>query len=163
MKQIVIQSRKFGTHQIMVDDEDFNSLNKYSWHLCKDEERLYVYTNVRISYVGRKFTQKSITSFIIGERKGFVADHIDGNPLNNQRSNLRFCTESENLKNKIKRKIGKSIYKGVHPRYGKFRARIMNDYKCHDLGTFNTELEAAFAYNNAATKLHGKFANLNKI
>ena len=99
-------------------------------------------------------------------------DHIDGNGLNNQRSNLRIATRLQNLKNKVVQ-VGKihSKYKGVCKQvckhgdkiYAYWTALITSDFKRHYLGTFKTEEEAALAYNKKAVELHGEFANLNKL
>lgn len=92
--------------------------------------------------------------------KGFVVDHIDGNGLNNQRSNLRICTSIENSYN---RKINiKLKYKGVVFNGKKYIASIWFKKKRIHLGCFNTEIEAANCYNISAIKYHGKFARLNK-
>lgn len=58
-----------------------------------------------------------------------------------------------------------SIYKGVswNKATSKWRAYIQKDGKLHHLGLFTDEIEAAKAYNKAATEMFGEFANLNKI
>ena len=97
--------------------------------------------------------------------KGYVIDHIDGNSLNNQKNNLRICTQSQNCSNQ---KIGKSNtsgYKGVsyNKGQGKYNSRIRFNKKLIHLGYFVNLKDAARAYNEAAVKYHGEFANLNKI
>jgi len=104
-------------------------------------------------------------------------DHKDRNGLNNQRENIRACTNSENQKNRTA--SGRSKYLGVHiidyqrkyfsTKNNKYTyhhktgivARIVVDKKPKHLGSFKTELEAAIVYNIAARKYHGKFANPN--
>lgn len=101
---------------------------------------------------------------ILGLKKGEIGDHKDGDGLNNQRSNLRKCTHSENLRNAKKRRGSHSShYKGVTRCRNKWRAVIKVDQKKYSLGNFTTEKEAALAYNVAATKYFGCFAYLNLV
>lgn len=88
-------------------------------------------------------------------------DHIDGDPLNNQRDNLRLATHSQNQANRGPN--GRRRYKGVYrsPTQGRWYAKIMADGKQHYLGTFSTAVAAARAYDAAARELHGEFAYQN--
>ena len=106
-----------------------------------------------------------------------VIDHIDGNGLNNQKSNLRACTHAQNMQNSRSKSDKKSSkYKGVslnkykakcreggvkiRKRWG---ARITHNNKRIYIGGFSTEIEAALAYNKKAIEYHGEFACLNEI
>ena len=97
--------------------------------------------------------------------KGLVVDHIDGNTLNNRRSNLRICTFGENLRNQRPRtnRIRKSAYKGVCWLETRQRwiANCGLDGKQYRSGHFRTEIEAAHAYDELAKRHHGEFASLN--
>jgi hypothetical protein len=86
-------------------------------------------------------------------------DHIDHDGLNNQRDNIRICSVSQNHMNK--KPIGVSKYLGVFYDRKYIRAAIKYHGKYHYLGFFKTENDAALAYNEAAKKYHGEFANLN--
>ena len=93
-------------------------------------------------------------------------DHRDMNGLNNQRSNLRFCTLSQNAMNRRKRENTSSIYKGVYfnnQRGKKWKAQIRINGKQIHLGLFDFEVDAARAYNMKAIELFCEFANLNII
>lgn len=93
---------------------------------------------------------------------GLEVDHIDRNPLNNRRSNLRLCTRAENCRNT--RPIGgTSQYRGVSwwAAGQCWRANIQHNRKQIFLGNFQNELDAARAYDHAAARLHGEFAFLN--
>lgn len=111
---------------------------------------------------------------------GFLVDHINGDKLDNRRSNLRLATRSDNEANKRKRRSHKkkdgsiqtySKYKGVTKiqdgRKKCWRAIISTNTnnagktKQVNLGTFYTEREAAEAYNKAALEMFGEFALLN--
>ena len=92
---------------------------------------------------------------------GQVIDHIDGNSLNNNPANLRACSNKQNSWNRQKHKIGASLYKGVRrsTTKGKWFASISGIY----LGTFETEILAAIAYNKEAYILFGEYANYNIV
>ena len=93
--------------------------------------------------------------------EGYLIDHINQNKTDNRIENLRLATKSQNAMNSIKRK-GKSVFKGVQKnKHGKFESYIKINQKKKNLGTFNTETEAAQAYNTAAKKLFGEYASLN--
>jgi hypothetical protein len=90
-------------------------------------------------------------------------DHIDGDGLNNCRSNLRAATHSQNQGNTRKRLGTSSQFKGVcwSKCAGKWRAYIRSDGKLKFLGYFASEFEAAQAYNSAALEKWGSFAKVN--
>lgn len=90
-------------------------------------------------------------------------DHIDGDGLNNRRSNLREATSGQNQANVPPRPGCSSRFKGVHffKRTGRFQAYISADGKRRALGYFTDEEDAARAYDAAARELHGEFAYLN--
>lgn len=89
-----------------------------------------------------------------------IVDHIDGNSLNNTRSNLRICTRAQNCLNSKRPKHNTSGYKGVawSKKNNKWQATIKFNGKLHWLGLFDTPEEAHKAYCKAATELHGEFA-----
>jgi hypothetical protein len=91
-----------------------------------------------------------------------IIDHIDGNGLNNKWSNLRSCSQSENMRNQKLSKLSKYGFKGVSlsKEKKKYRANIVLNYKQKHLGYFNTPEEAYAAYCAAAKELHGEFARL---
>jgi hypothetical protein len=95
--------------------------------------------------------------------EGSTVDHRDGDGLNNQRSNLRLCTQGQNNYNRGP--MGGRRYKGVS-RYGGVRgwiARVAKDGRDYYLGVFTTPRKAAAAYNRAARRLFGEFAWLNDL
>lgn len=100
---------------------------------------------------------------ILGVPEGVQVDHRDGNGLNNQRYNLRQATHVQNGGNRRKFK-GQSKFKGVRapqtPKNG-WRATIREGDKAVNLGTHETEEEAARAYDRAAKEKWGDYARLN--
>lgn len=93
-----------------------------------------------------------------------VTDHIDGNGLNNRVSNLRVCTNVENVRNAKLASHNRTGYKGVsyEKRSHRYVARIWH-FGHIQLGTFDTKEQAALAYNEAAIKYFGEYARLNKL
>lgn len=90
-------------------------------------------------------------------------DHIDGNRLNNDIDNLRLATALENQYNKARQKNGTSNYKGVwfDAKKDFWKASIRLEGKRYYIGQFNSELEAALAYDAIALEVQGEFAKLN--
>ncbi len=147
-----------------VDDEDFEWLRRYNWYAEKNGNTFYAKMDKLISKIPRKRMILYMHTAIMNTGPGMVVDHIDGNGANNQRSNLRVCTQAENARNSAKPKNGKLKYKGVSLRdHRKIIATICFNRKKIQLGSFATQEEAALAYNAAAIKYHGEFARLNII
>jgi HNH endonuclease/AP2 domain len=95
-----------------------------------------------------------------------LIDHIDRDPTNNKLNNLRLATEGENSRNQRKcKKKTTSKYKGVSKGKGRKKWLVAITYQGETckLGTYLDEKEAALAYNEAASRLHGEFAALNVI
>lgn len=93
--------------------------------------------------------------------KGQIVDHKDRNTLNNTIANLRFATPSINRQNTVSR-IGTSKFKGVCKRGTKYRAYISCENIKHMIGTFDTEILAAQAYDRAAIYFFGSEATTNE-
>lgn len=158
MKEIPLRDRNGIVAFAKVDDLDFDALNAFRWHITGDENRKYAQRSYRKN--GKRFNSRMHRE-ILGLKNPYqYGDHKDGDGLNNQRSNIRKCSNAQNQMNCSARKKG---YKGVHAHGKKWRAYIKKNQKSMNLGTFNTEIEAAKAYNEAATQLFGEFARLNTL
>jgi hypothetical protein len=99
-----------------------------------------------------------------GKMPVFV-DHKDQNKANNKIENLRPATKSQNNCNTKLRKDNKSGFCGVHwhKATNTWAAQInVNNQGLH-IGLFDDKEKAAIAYNEAAIRLHGEFARLNKV
>lgn len=109
-----------------------------------------------------------LSRFITQAPSDKVVDHINRNVRDNRISNLRVCTQQENMGNRGKLPSNTSGYKGVHPVITKnqgtrYRARIKYRGKSISCGVYDTPEEAALAYNQKALELWGSFALLNEI
>ena len=100
---------------------------------------------------------------ILNAPKGLVVDHINGNGLDNRKANLRLCTPAQNACNVRPRPGETSKYKGVAfiKRERRWQVRISFRNKRKWIGYFDTEIDAARAYDQAARRLHKEFASLN--
>jgi hypothetical protein len=148
-------------YSIIIDDEDFEWASRFKWyaHNCggktRTEKRPARRTNVA---EGRNVI--FFVHHIVKAEKGLVVDHINGDPWDNRRENLRICTHAQNLRNRRKH-LTSNPFKGVYPRGATFMSRISFDGEGFNLGTYDTAEAAAFAYDAAAMHLHGEFARLN--
>lgn len=143
----------------VIDLDDVETVSRYGWVLDDSKPNWYVHT-----CTGKERKTLRLHRLIMTPPPGKVVDHIDGNGLNNRRSNLRICSPKHNSANSRKGKRNSSAYKGVHRREnGRWRAAIRVDGKLINIGTFNNELDAANAYNEYATKYFGEFACLNQF
>jgi len=158
MKKIKLTQGKFA----LVDDEDFEELNQYKWHVNFQRGRWYAVRWAPRNKDKRR-TKIHMHREILKPSKTMEVDHIDRNGLNNQRHNLRVATKGQNMMNRPA--WGTSKYKGVywHKENCKWAAHIYVKKTQHFLGLYENELEAALAYNCAARKYFGEFATVNPV
>lgn len=155
MKKIPLTQGKFA----IVDDKDYEMLSQHKWYAHKGGRTYYAYGHTRD---GTKLHTVIMHRAILRPRQGLQIDHCDGNGLNNQRDNLRPCTQSQNQHNR-KAQGGSSKYKGVYLQKppNKWQSRITVDGKMIYLGLFTDEADAARAYDAKAKAFFGEFACLN--
>lgn len=154
MKQIPLTQGKFA----IVDDEDYEFLSQWKWHISHG----YALRSDLSSYPKKTISMHRVITGTTGNQ---LVDHIDRNGLNNQKSNLRIVTRTQNGMNRKSHSGSSSKYKGVswYKAGKKWEAFITYNKKRKFLGRFKSEIEAAEAYNIAATKFHGEYALLNEI
>ena len=159
LKRIPLTQGKYA----LVDDEDYGWLIQWKWHIHTSKNTPYTYYAVRYNPKNPK-QQISMHRLIMNVTKEQRVDHKNRNGWDNRRSNLRFCTPTENNGNRIANKHS-SKYKGVgwYSRNKRWRARITFNKKQYFLGHFENENEAARAYNKGAVKYFGEFARLNDV
>lgn len=148
-----------------IDDDDFDKVSELKWQA---ERRGNVHYARGVYYtVKRKSKKVYMHRLIMNAMSKECVDHKDHNGLNNQKSNLRKCSRAENNRNASSKNGATSKYLGVdltgRPNNRRWRAAICHNGKRKHIGHFDTEEEAAIAYNNQAIILHGEFARLNKI
>jgi hypothetical protein len=148
---------------VTVDDEDYPMVASFKWHSEQGRNTEYAVRSAKNS-MGRD-TSIRMHRQILQVRRGEIIDHIDHNGLNNCKSNLRVCTNQENVSHQRKRKGASSQYKGVtwNKQKQKWQAQIKVNYKNINLGLFETEADAALAFNQAAIHHFGEFAVLNGV
>ncbi len=149
--KILLTQDKFS----IIDPSDFEDVSKYNWVFTKK--------GYAEGYINQK--KCSLHRYIMRKEEGIdilYVDHIDGDKLNNTRSNLRLCTPQQNNHNRKPLK-GSSKYKGVSfdKSLNKWRSVIMKDYKSIYLGAYDSEILAARVYDKKAIELHGEFAKTN--
>jgi hypothetical protein len=136
----------------IVDQNDYDKYNKFKWSKTPDG---YVRGSVYGQHVSLHRMIMNATS------KLQTIDHIDNNPLNNTRKNLRFATNAQNSQNTIKRKGLTSKYKGVS-----FDKKTMQWAACiarKHIGQYDVEIHAAHHYNLEAVIRYGSGARVNDI
>lgn len=157
MKEIALTQGKIA----IVDDEDFEILNKYNWHAHKNKSGLFY--AIRRAKINEKWTHIKMHREIMNAAWYQLVDHKDGNTLNNMRLNLRIATKSQNAANRTTHIRTSSKFKGVswHKYRERWQAYITQSYKTYYLGLYNNEEEAARVYDLKAKELFGEYAKLN--
>ena len=143
----------------LVDDEDYDFISQWKW--CVSNA---VYAVRRGSKIDGDLRGTIILMHrvIMHTPEGMSVDHIDGNSLNNCRSNLRNSTHSQNMFNKKLRSDSSSGIKGVQKHGNKWRVHIGYNGLRVRVGSYNSIDEAVAAYNQAALKYHGEYARLSE-
>lgn len=143
MRKIPLHGMNGKGRFAIVDNDDYERLNKYRWHAAPHHLTAYV----------RSRPKRRVTIFmhrlIMDAKIGQSIDHINGNGLDNRKHNLRFCTARENCWNQHgKRKSTTSRFIGVHwaTRERRWMAQIAQDGKSRYVGSFHTEIAARLAY-----------------
>jgi len=152
-------------YETIVDASDLELVVKYDWYarvrLKADGSIRTVYA-IRSKKVARKVRMLGIHRTILNAPDGYEVDHIDGDGLNNRRSNLRLASRAENQKNRARPVSNSSGVKGVtwDAARGKWLAQIGSANKHHYLGRFDKIEDAAAAYAAASAKFHGEFGRV---
>ncbi len=115
---------------------------------------------VRCYYKGRCYLYHRLIMQLHLNRElkaGELVDHIDGNTMNNDISNLRVCSHSQNMMNQKRKNKGVRFTPQKN-----WQARITADKKQICLGRYKTKKRAISAYNKASKEYHGQFGKLSK-
>ena len=143
----------------IVDDEDYEMLSTWKWRLGTFSNGYAIANSKRLLHGNTKTVY--MHRIIMQPEKGKQVDHINGESLDNRKSNLRFSTQQQNIVNSRKTK-GRSKYKGVNPTpEGRWFAVAHKDGERFYLGRFDCEKDAAKAYDKKLIELYGEFACIN--
>jgi len=159
MEMVLISKGK--EHVVLYDEEKHGIVSMYSWSITKNG---YVKGRIMSKY-GDDRKEFLMHRLLLGIEKNndVFCDHINRVRTDNRGFNLRICTRKENNRNRTA--SGKSIYLGVSPVHRKscfkYVAKIYIENRQVVLGAFDTEIDAAIAYDNAARLNYGRFASLN--
>lgn len=148
MKKIPLHGGKFA----LVDDEDYPIAMAYSWHVsCRGYAQ----------HSPKPGASVFMHRFLIDAPEGKQVDHINGDKLDNRKSNLRLCTNQENCR--ARHKANPSGFRGVSRKNKGWQASISDGKKHHYLGIYPTPELASAAYRGAAKVLFGEFQPIDAV
>ena len=110
-KQIIIENRNGEVFTVLIDEDDYEKVSQYKWYVNWDGKRetRYVVTNIPHPSGGtyskgtrsenaKKYAKLLLHRFIMDTPRGMHTDHINGNPFDNRKENLRVLTQTEHKK-----------------------------------------------------------------
>ncbi len=136
----------------LVDEADYDLVSGEIWSAFASNGGMYYASNLHLGRLHR---------WLIGATRETFVDHRNGNPLDNRKSNLRFCTERQNCQNRRLRADSQYPFKGLRWRTGGWEASIHTENGTKGLGRFDNPEQAGRAYDIAALEAFGEFARLN--
>ena len=143
---------KYGheTARVLIDLCDIQRVGRHRWYL-------------KNGYAHNSKFNVSLHRFIMNPPDNMVVDHINRNPLDNRRCNLRICTHTENTRNSGLSSLNTSGFKGVYyvKEMNKYRARLRSIGESISLGYFSNPIDAAIAYDKKAIEIYGEYAFTN--
>jgi hypothetical protein len=160
MKEIPLTQGKVA----LVDDRDYDALMSIGpWQAFKTSAGFYAARDLRESRTGRlrRFFMHAVLLGTVATSKW--VDHVNGDTLDNRRTNIRRATPAQNAANRRKMAGSGCKYRGVSwdKVRKKFKATITPLGKQRHLGYYLAEEDAARAYDRAAVEAYGEFAKLN--
>lgn len=144
-------------YSAIVDDEDYDFLMQWKWHVVVGPKHVYAMRN-SAPVDGRR--HHILMHRVLNDTpEGFDTDHANGNSLDNRRSNLRTATRTQNMWNRAPNRRCASRHKGVswHRQHRKWVAAIQVNGRRRHIGLFDDEDAAAAAYAARARKEFGDF------
>ncbi len=146
---------------VIVDSDDAESVKAFDWYAQNSRGRFYAARQMRLDNGKQKLI--FLHNWLVNPPDDMLVDHINGDSLDCRRSNLRLCTQAQNMRNVPLYRNSTSGYKGVslQPTTGRWKAYISMDGDRHNLGDYGTAAEAARAYDARSRELHGEFGRLN--
>jgi hypothetical protein len=150
-------------HISLIDPEFAPAVGLWNWKAVTSRGIWYAARSQNQFVNGRRITVTVRLHSVIQPRTdGYVVDHANRNTLDNRRSNLRLATASQNATNRKSRSTSLSVYRGVSQRGARWVVVItVSAGRQKYIGSYGSEIEAAFAYDRAALEFHHEFAVLN--
>jgi len=169
MKKIELNGDKGKGKFLIVDDDKYEHLiTNYNWHIDVNGYAVAYQRGSHKAIKGQRLGKVTLVRahrVIMNCPDDMVIDHINGMPLDCRVENLRICTRQENQRNKRIKRNKTVKYKGVYFKPQNLKkqwyALIGVNNKSYNLGTFNSAIDAAHAYDKKAKELFGEFAHLN--
>jgi hypothetical protein len=167
MKKIQIghhfAKRKYKSPKMfaLVDDEDYERLNKVKWSAYFNKWTRTFYAR-RCVEEGNKVTSEWMARSVLNAPKGMLVDHINHDTLDNRKANLRIVNKQQNQTNRGATSVSTTGCKGVYfkKRVQKYIVRLTVDGKAKQFGTFSNLEDAIKMSNQAVSDNHGEFAYL---
>ena len=186
-KKYIIESPKYGTKEVLIDEEDYDLVDGIKWttHTRGSKNKFYVMRQINSRYVTdpetgkrkQKRDHQQLHREIIKRKlnfkeediKGKQVDHINGDSLDNRRENLRLVTSKENNWNKGPSKTNSSGYVGISWNKKRKKWQAQAGYRCEQtgrrklksLGYYNDKEEAARAYDRWVIHNRDEYAYTN--
>lgn len=147
----------YGGHVALVDDADYAYVSNFKWHM---QGNYIVHSKSMYEHIS--LHRMLMAAELADTPANTQVDHIDGDKFNNQRSNLRICTPSQNASNwRTPRSKKSTKYRGVHLNRKVWAVYINVNGKSIFGGTFKSDIQAAHRYDELAKLHHGEYAKLN--
>jgi hypothetical protein len=143
----------------LVDDEDAARVASFRWQARLQGNIWYAVRTVD----GGRHTKQAMHRLLLCAPRGSQVDHVNGNGLDNRRSNLRYCTNGQNQQNRHHARNNTSGFRGVtwNKASQKWQAGIKYEGKSIHLGLHDNREDAARAYDIMARQIFGSFAHPN--
>ena len=157
--EIIIESKVYGVIRVKIDNDDLEKCSKLTWHYAKNKDSKYIQTRIKGKMI-------KLHRYIMNmNNSNLVVDHINRNPLDNRKSNLRICSYKENSFNKSIRVDNTSGIPGVsfHKTNKKWRAKIKYNNLTIHLGYFEDINEALINRRVAEEILFGEYSSNEKL
>ena len=157
--EMIIESKVYGIIRVKIDNDDLEKCSQLTWHYAKNKDSKYIQTRIKGKMI-------KLHRYIMNmNNSNLVVDHINRNPLDNRKSNLRICSYKENSFNKSIRVDNTSGIVGVdfHKINKKWRAKIKYNNITIHLGYFEDINEASINRRVAEEILFGEYSPNGKL
>ena len=135
-------------------DDEYIGLTNTSWYETHNGYAMQRYWDKDT----KTYKHRRMHRVVIEAPKNMLVDHINGDKLDNRKSNLRLCTPAQNMYNRKVNKNNKTMVKGVHKTSTGYRVRIQKDRVKFSYGTYKTLKEAQLVAGKAYKILFKEFS-----